>query len=86
MSYRTKVGNKRGNFRTWMTSLIGFWLLISIVFAISMPVAAWWSQDTVINIIDTCFAFMAVPTLISTLLLNGKVRQALREYFQRMGI
>jgi AGCS family alanine or glycine:cation symporter len=63
---------------------IGQWYLAP--YLISMPVAAWWSQDTVINIIDTCFAFMAIPTLISTLLLNGKVRQALREYFLRMGI
>ena len=53
-------------------------------YLISLPIAAWLQQDTVINIIDTCFALMAIPTLTSTLLLSGKVVAALKDYYQRM--
>ncbi len=55
-------------------------------YLLTLPIAAYLTENTVINIIDTCFAFMAVPTLISTLLLSRKVIEALRDYFRRMGI
>lgn len=55
-------------------------------YLISLPIAAWLGQDTVINIIDTCFALMAVPTIISTLLLSGKVVGALKDYYHRMNL
>ncbi|MCK4632916.1 MAG: sodium:alanine symporter family protein [candidate division Zixibacteria bacterium] len=56
------------------------------VYLISLPLAAIWSQDTVLNIIDTNFAIMAVPTLVGSLLLSGKVVRALKDYYQRMGL
>ncbi len=56
------------------------------VYIISLLFAAVWSQDTVINILDTSFAMMAIPTLIGTLLLSRKVVKATREYFGRMGL
>ncbi len=56
------------------------------VYIASLFFAAIWSQDTVINILDTSFAMMAIPTLIGTLLLSPKVVKATREYFGRMGL
>jgi len=54
------------------------------VYLISLPLASMLSPETVVNIIDTCFAIMAVPTLIGALLLSGKVTDALKDYFARM--
>ncbi len=56
------------------------------VYLISLPLAAIWSQDTVLNVIDTNFAIMAVPTLVGSLLLSGRVVRALKDYYQRMGL
>lgn len=54
------------------------------VYILSLLFAAVWAQDTVINILDTSFALMAIPTLISTLLLSRKVVKATKDYFHRM--
>ncbi len=54
------------------------------VYIISLFFAAIWAQDIVLNILDTAFAMMAIPTLISTLLLSPKVVRATRDYFRRM--
>lgn len=56
------------------------------VYLASILLAALWTQDTVVNMLDTAFAMMAIPTLIGTLLLSGKVTAALKDYFKRMGI
>ncbi len=65
-------------------SRVGGWYVY--VYLISLPVAAWLDPGTVVNIIDTCFAMMAIPTLVGALLLSGKVRAALKDYFVRMGL
>ena len=49
-----------------------------------IPLAAVWSQNTIINIIDTAFAMMAIPTLISTLLLSQKVIAEMKGYMSRI--
>ena len=38
----------------------------------------------VVSFFDLTFAMMAFPTMISTLLLSGKVRQASKIYFQKL--
>lgn len=53
------------------------------VYIVSLTFAAVWSQDTVINILDTSFALMAIPTLIGTLLLSPRVIRATRDYLAR---
>jgi AGCS family alanine or glycine:cation symporter len=53
------------------------------VYLVSLPLAAELGQSTVINIIDTCFAFMAIPTLTGALLLSRAVLAATRDYFAR---
>lgn len=48
-----------------------------------MVVAAVVSLDAAISLIDGAFALMAIPTMISTLLLAPKVMQATRTYFEQ---
>ena len=54
------------------------------VYIALIPVAAMWQQNTAVNIIDTAFALMAIPTLTSSILLAPKVVAALDDYLQRM--
>ena len=54
------------------------------VYLLTMFLGALWSQDMVINMLDTAFALMAVPTLTSTLALSPRVLHASRGYFRRM--
>jgi AGCS family alanine or glycine:cation symporter len=56
------------------------------VYIVSLYFAAIWAQDIVINILDTAFAMMAIPTLIGTLLLSPSVVRATKDYFRRMRI
>ncbi len=56
------------------------------VYLVLVPVSAMWRQSTAVNMIDTAFALMAIPTITSTLLLSPRVITALRDYFQRMGL
>ncbi len=53
------------------------------VYLVSLPVAALFAQDTIVNILDTAFALMAIPTLTGTLLLSPRVMEATRSYFRR---
>jgi len=57
------------------------WVYLALI-----PVAAMWSQNTAVNIIDTAFALMAIPTITSSLAMSGRVMKALDDYFRRMGL
>jgi AGCS family alanine or glycine:cation symporter len=57
------------------------WFYLALI-----PVAAMWTQNTAVNIIDTAFALMAIPTLTATLLLSPRVVAALNDYIERMGL
>jgi AGCS family alanine or glycine:cation symporter len=54
------------------------------IYIASLFFAAVWAQELVVNIIDTAFALMAIPTLIGTLLLSPKVVAATKDYYRRM--
>lgn len=54
------------------------------IYILSIIPAAVWSQDMVINLLDTAFALMAIPTLVSTLILSPKVIAVTKDYFRRM--
>jgi AGCS family alanine or glycine:cation symporter len=41
------------------------------------------SIDVVFNFISGAYGLMAIPTMISTFLLAGKVKSAAADYFQR---
>jgi AGCS family alanine or glycine:cation symporter len=42
------------------------------------------SLSIIINLIDGTYALMSIPTVISTILLSPKVRQAAKIYFQKL--
>jgi len=54
------------------------------VYLISLPVASWLDTYTVVNIIDTCFALMIIPTLAGALLLSPNVTVILQDYLVRL--
>ena len=64
-------GAKRDGLYTWLY-LLG--IFVGAIFA----------AGTVINLIDTAMALMAVPNLIATLLLAPKVKAAATDYFDRL--
>ena len=49
-----------------------------------IPLSTVWTQATVINIIDTMFALMIFPTLLSTILLAKKVINEMNIYFDKL--
>ena len=53
-------------------------------YAITIILGAMVSLDTVMNFLDSMYALMAIPTMVSTLLLSPKVMKAAREYFARL--
>lgn len=58
------------------THYIYFYLLF-------IPFASNWTQSMAVNIIDTVFALMVIPTLTATILLAPRVVDAMQEYFAR---
>ena len=59
---------------TWYNYLY----IVTIVFGSVATIGA------VINLIDTMFALMAIPTMVSAVLLSPKVMEASRDYFRRL--
>ena len=55
------------------------------IYLLLIPVAANWNQATAVNIIDTTFALMVIPTLTATTLLAPKVVEEMRRYFKELG-
>ena len=56
----------------------------SIFYLGSIILGAIASLDIIINLIDGFFALMAIPTMIATLMLSGKVKSAAKVYFQKI--
>jgi len=54
------------------------------IYLIFIPMSAIWTQATIINIIDTMFALMIFPTLLSTILLSRKVIDEMHRYFDTL--
>ena len=59
----------------------GSWYLY--FYLLFIPCASNWTQAMAVNIIDTMFALMVIPTLSATILLAPRVVEAMREYFAR---
>ena len=59
--------------------------LYGAIYVLSLPVAAAVFLDTAINIIDGCFALMAIPTMLSALWLSHVVMREAKQYFRQMG-
>ena len=54
------------------------------LYTLSMIPAAIISIDVVVNYVDSMFAIMAIPTMISTILLSPKVVCAAKIYFSKL--
>ena len=54
------------------------------IYIITIVVASIIKLDFVINVIDSAYALMAIPTLLSTLILAPKVKRAAKDYFNRL--
>ena len=55
--------------------MLGFYLLTIVVSAVV-------KMDMIINFLDIAFGLMAIPTILSSILLASKVNQAAKEYFK----
>ncbi|RMH22096.1 MAG: sodium:alanine symporter family protein [Acidobacteria bacterium] len=60
--------------------------LYDVFYLAMLVVGAVWSVSSVVNLIDTAFAMMALPNMIATLLLAPRVISATRDYFERMSL
>jgi len=56
-----------------------------IFYTLSLILASVITIDIVINFIDGMFALMAIPTMVSSIILAPKVMAAARRYFDRLG-
>ncbi len=56
-----------------------------IFYTLSLILASVITIDIVINFIDGMFALMAIPTMVSSIILAPKVMAAARKYFDRLG-
>jgi len=74
--------------RKCFSYLVGWqWgLLYNYFYCAMILVGALWSTESVVNLLDTGFALMAVPTMAATLLLSPRVMEAARNYFQQIQI
>jgi len=57
---------------------------LAIFYLAAIVISAVVTIDDVINFLDVSFGLMAVPTILSSLLLAPKVMQAARKYFRRL--
>ena len=57
--------------------MLGFYLLTIVVSAVV-------KMDVIINFLDIAFGLMAIPTILSSILLAPKVNQAAKEYFKKL--
>ena len=58
--------------------------LYNYFYIVSIILGATASLSVIINLIDGVYAIMAIPTMISAILLAPKVRKASLEYFRRL--
>ena len=57
--------------------MLGFYLLTIVVSAVV-------KMDVIINFLDIAFGLMAIPTILSSILLAPKVNHAAKEYFKKL--
>lgn len=61
------------------------WIYI-VLYTISIPVASVVSLKVVIALIDSAYALMAFPTMISAIILAPKVKTAAKKYFKKLNL
>lgn len=58
--------------------------LYNYLFIISIILGATASLDTIINVIDSAFALMSIPTMLATIILAPKVMKEAKRYIERL--
>lgn len=56
------------------------------VYLLFIPIACNWTQTVAVNIIDSFFALMVIPTLTASILLAPRVIREMHAYYNRAGI
>ncbi|MGR8918215.1 MAG: alanine/glycine:cation symporter family protein [Gammaproteobacteria bacterium] len=54
------------------------------VYLVLVALAAVWSPSMTVNMVDTAFALMVIPTMTASVLLAPRVLEAMRDYFERL--
>lgn len=83
--FSTMVGMANYNAKCWnylfrdRLGAIGKWVFLAW-FAFTLILGATAPHDEMIKLVDTAYGLMAIPTMISTIILAPRVTRALREY------
>jgi AGCS family alanine or glycine:cation symporter len=57
---------------------------LAVFYLAAIVISAVVTMDDVINFLDVSFGLMAIPTILSSILLAPKVMQAAHDYFRRL--
>lgn len=89
-SFSTMIGYANYNEKCWHYLFRGRWGLSRNVFILfycaTLIVGALAELDDVVNILDTAFAFMAIPNMLATLWLAPRVTRELGKYYEKYKI
>ncbi|MDC0255578.1 alanine:cation symporter family protein [Bacteriovoracales bacterium] len=89
-SFSSIFGFANYNKKCWDYLFKGRWFLgdkaFTAFYLSSIILGAVATLDDVVNILDICFAFMAIPNMIGTVLLSKKVKESMAEYFKKYNI
>lgn len=89
-SFSTMVGMANYNKKCWdylFRGRMGFGDRTFVLFySSSLAVGAILKMGAVVSIIDICYALMALPNIVATVYLAGKVKAALKKYNQKYNI
>ncbi|MBG60144.1 MAG: sodium/alanine symporter [Peredibacter sp.] len=83
-SFSTMIGMANYNKKCWDYLFKGRWNLgdktFILFYGLSIGIGAVIKMSAVVNIIDICYALMAIPNIVATVFLAGKVKTALAKY------
>lgn len=89
-SFSTMIGYANYNEKCWHYLFRGRWGLSRNVFIFfycaTLIIGALATLDDVVNLLDTAFAFMAIPNMLATLWLAPRVVQQLGKYYEKYKI
>jgi AGCS family alanine or glycine:cation symporter len=89
-SFSSIFGFAKYNKKCWDYLFKGRWFLgdkaFTLFYLSSIIIGAVATLNDVVNLLDICFAFMAIPNMIGTILLSKKVKSSMTDYFKRNNI
>ncbi|MBC75742.1 MAG: sodium/alanine symporter [Halobacteriovoraceae bacterium] len=89
-SFSTMIGMANYNKKCWDYLFKGRWNLgdktFVLFYGLSLGVGAVIKMGAVVNIIDICYALMAIPNIVATVFLANKVKKALKKYNSKFNV